>query len=248
MYAISSLNEGKYRVMSDSLTSAFQTLSDTPRQTSGEATAGASAPIVLPMRRSPTGGKANAATGEKRAKLRNLANQLNQALAPLVNQGQVRVTEGAQGIVVDINASVLFPSGEARLNADAVRALTAVSQVLAQVDYPLAVEGHTDNIPIHTAQFPSNWELSAGRAASVVRLFVESGIDPRRLTAVGYADQRPKADNATPEGRQENRRVAITIESRTPDNPVDLPLEDKPPASEAAQAEPPAPPATSGAR
>jgi chemotaxis protein MotB len=106
---------------------------------------------------------------------------------------------------------------------DAVRALDAVSQVLAQVDYPLAVEGHTDNTPIRTEQFPSNWELSAARAASVVRLFVETGIDPRRLTAVGYADQRPKADNATPDGRQQNRRVSISIESRAQDNLVDTP-------------------------
>jgi chemotaxis protein MotB len=86
------------------------------------------------------------------------------------------------------------------------------------------VEGHTDNIPISTPQFPSNWELSAARAASVVRLFIDTGMDPRRLTATGYADQRPVADNATGEGRQSNRRVAITIESRLPDNRVELPL------------------------
>jgi len=72
--------------------------------------------------------------------------------------------------------------------------------------------------------YPSNWELSGARAASVVRLFIENGVDPRRLAAVGYADQRPVADNATPEGRQRNRRVAITMESRTPDTPVEVSL------------------------
>ena len=106
----------------------------------------------------------------------------------------------------------------------AVRALSAVAQVLAPTDFPISVEGHTDNTPISTPQFPSNWELSGARASSVVRLFVDNGVDPRRLAAMGYADQRPVADNANTEGKQRNRRVAITIESRTPDNPVELSL------------------------
>ncbi len=136
--------------------------------------------------------------------------------------GQVRVTEGALGITVEINASVLFDSGEARLQIPAVRALTAVGQILATTDFPITVEGHTDNAPISTPLFPSNWELSGARAASVVRLFIDTGVDPRRLTATGYAEQRPVADNATFEGRQRNRRVAITMESRTPDTPVEV--------------------------
>ena len=105
-----------------------------------------------------------------------------------------------------------------------VRALDAVGRMLATTDFPIVVEGHTDNIPISTPQFPTNWELSAARAASVVRLFVDTEVDPRRLTASGYADQRPVADNATPTGRQANRRVAIRIESRTPDHRVEVPL------------------------
>jgi chemotaxis protein MotB len=107
-----------------------------------------------------------------------------------------------------------------------VRALAAVAQILAPTDFPIIVEGHTDNTPISTPQFPSNWELSGMRASSVVRLFIESGVDGRRLTATGYADQRPLADNATPDGRQRNRRVAITIESRNPDNAVEVQISD----------------------
>lgn len=79
------------------------------------------------------------------------------------------------------------------------------------------MEGHTDTLPISTPYFPSNWELSAVRASSVVRLFVESGVAPARLTAAGYADQRPVADNSTAEGRARNRRVTILIESMSPD-------------------------------
>jgi chemotaxis protein MotB len=78
------------------------------------------------------------------------------------------------------------------------------------------VEGHTDSNPISTQRFPSNWELSSARASSVVRLFIESGVAPDRLTAAGYADQRPIAENNTEAGRARNRRVAIMLESRVP--------------------------------
>lgn len=225
MYAISSVNEGKYRVMSDSISSAFRNI---PGSTSGATIAvnpGAAAPITIPTKRNLPNVKTDVVQTQKKEKLRSIAKDLNQALAPLVAQGQVKVTEGALGITVDIDASLLFASGDARLDIVAQRALIAVAQILAPTDFPIMVEGHTDNTPINTAQFPSNWELSGVRAASVVRLFIDAGMDPRRLSVAGYADQRPVADNASPDGRQRNRRVAITIESRTPDNPVEVSLQ-----------------------
>lgn len=133
------------------------------------------------------------------------------------------MSEGAFGITVEINASLLFAPGEAVLGEAAVAALRAVAGVIAQASFPVTIEGHTDNIPISTFRFPSNWELSAVRASSVVRLFVESGVAPERLTAAGYADQRPVADNATEEGRSRNRRVAILIESRVGEAPPAAP-------------------------
>lgn len=224
MYAISSVNEGKYRVMSEAIVSAFH---NEPGVTSGEmmvvrpqtkATAALSLPPV------PARIKTESTQQAKKDRMRSLAKALNQALAPLSAQGKVRLTEGAMGITVDIDANSLFSPGEARLSLGAVRALGEVGRVLAASDFPIMVAGHTDNVPISTPQFPSNWELSAARAASVVRLFIDTNVDPRRLTATGYADQRPLEDNATPEGRQKNRRVAITIDSPTPDLPVDVPL------------------------
>jgi chemotaxis protein MotB len=185
----------------------------------------AATPTTIPIRRNVPNVKTDPQQTVKKEKLRNMAKELNQALAPLVAEGKVKVTEGALGITVDINASVLFAPGDARLDIIAQRALITVAEILAPTDFPVLVEGHTDNTPINTALFPSNWELSTVRAASVVRLFVDSGMDPRRLSAAGYADQRPVADNATPDGRQQNRRVAITIESRTPDNAVEVNLE-----------------------
>ncbi len=222
MYALSSINEGKYRIMSDSISSAFRSDPGMSPASQPGISPGTSAP--MPTKRLLQNAKTDAMQVVKRERLRNMAKELNKALAPLVDEGKVKVTEGALGITVDINASVLFAPGDARLDLGAVRALAAVAQILAPTDFPIIVEGHTDNTPISTAQFPSNWELSGMRASSVVRLFIETGVDGRRLTATGYAEQRPLADNATAEGRQRNRRVAITIESRNPDNAVEVPI------------------------
>ncbi|MBU1237141.1 MAG: flagellar motor protein MotD [Gammaproteobacteria bacterium] len=224
MYAISQVNEGKYRVLSDTLSSAFRNV---PGASSGAQVAvnpRAPVPLLIPLKKPRPVVKVDSDQLVKKAKLRNMAKDINEALAPLVKEGQVRITEGALGITVDINASLLFASGDARLDVRAEQALKAVAQVLAPTDFPIIVEGHTDNTPINTPQFPSNWELSGTRASSVVRMFIDNGVDPRRLTATGYAEQRPVEDNATPEGRARNRRVAITIESRTPDNPVEVRL------------------------
>ncbi len=221
MYAVSSVNDGKYRVLSDSIISAFRNV---PGSTSGAQVpvAPPSSALVLPMIvpnrpmivSKPANDENKRQTKEK---MRNMAQEINEALGPLVKNGQVRITEGAQGITIDINASLLFLPGDARLATEAVNALSSVARILAPTDFPITVEGHTDNIPISTPQFPSNWELSGVRASSVVRLMIENGVAASRLTATGYADQRPLADNASPDGRARNRRVAITIESKTPD-------------------------------
>lgn len=226
MYAISSINEGKYRVMSDSISSAFRSIPGVSSAGQVGITPGPGQPlsIAIPARRLPPSVKPDATQGAQRERLRDMAKELNKALAPLVDEGKVTVTEGALGITIDIEASVLFASGDARLNPAAVRVLIAVAQILAPTNFPVIVEGHTDNTPISTAQFPSNWELSGMRASSVVRLFIDNGVDGRRLAATGYADQRPLADNATADGRQRNRRVSLTIESRVADNSVELPI------------------------
>ncbi len=225
MYAVSSINEGKYRVLSDSITAAFRNI---PGDTAGatfQINPNAPAPVAVPFRKPPPPNiRPDPVREQNREVLRNKAREIMEALAPLVDQGHVRVTEGAQGITVEINASVLFDSGEARLQVPALVALRAVGQILATTEFPIVVEGHTDNAPINTPLFPSNWELSGARAASVVRLFIETGVDPRRMTAIGFAEQRPVADNASAEGRQRNRRVAIIMESRTPDQIRELSL------------------------
>lgn len=224
MYAISQVNQGKYRVLSDTLSTAFRNVPGSAAGALAVVNPNAPMPIAIPIRKAQPNVKMDETRRKNREKLRTMAKEVSEALAQLVKAGQVRVTEGALGVTIDINANVLFAPGDARLGPEAVRALLAVAKILAPEDFPITVEGHTDNTPIDTPQFPSNWELSGVRASSVVRLFIDAGVDPRRLTATGYADQRPIADNTTAEGKARNRRVAITIESKAPDNAVEVPI------------------------
>ncbi len=222
MYAVSSVNEGKYRVLSDSLVQAFRSDVNVQGNVLISQPIPSGPPIAASIARPPkVDPEVEAKRAKQRAKMRNMAEDIKRVLDPLVKGGQVHVTEGAHGISVEINASVLFQPGDAALGAPALRALQAVATVVAAGEFPITVEGHTDTLPISNPNFPSNWELSAVRASSVVRLFVASGVDPRRLTAAGYGDQRPIADNATPDGRARNRRVTILIESQLPETAGD---------------------------
>jgi chemotaxis protein MotB len=178
-------------------------------------------PLPVPVAKPDKGVKdaAEEARGQRRAKMRNMAQEIMAALSPLVKQGKVRVLETSRGITVEINDSVLFTSGEARLEDQSIDALWAVGQVLANYAFPVTIEGHTDDVPIKTERFPSNWELSAVRATSVLRLFAAAGVPAAHLTAIGYGQERPEASNATPEGRAKNRRVSILIDSAEPEAP-----------------------------
>ncbi|MDD5455893.1 MAG: flagellar motor protein MotB [Candidatus Margulisbacteria bacterium] len=116
------------------------------------------------------------------------------------------------GIRIIINDSLFFDSGDSELLSSAVPALNTIINAINKSSYPVLVEGHTDNIPIVTDKYPSNWELSTGRACSVVKYFIDTGhLDPKRLVATGYADNRPVAQNISEENRAKNRRVEIKI-------------------------------------
>jgi chemotaxis protein MotB len=120
------------------------------------------------------------------------------------------VAEG-DGVRLEIPNSILFDPGKVELLGRGRSVLRALAPVLAKGDSTISVEGHTDSSPIDTLEYASNWELSANRAARVVRLFIDEGIAPTRLEAVGFADTRPLAKNDTPDGRAENRRVTILV-------------------------------------
>lgn len=116
-----------------------------------------------------------------------------------------------RGLVVSIQETLLFESGSADINTRAREILRNISTVLAASPNQIKVEGHTDNLPIHTVQFPSNWELSVIRSTNVVQIFQHEGISPNRLSATGYGEYRPIASNETALGQGKNRRIDLII-------------------------------------
>lgn len=123
----------------------------------------------------------------------------------------VTTTIDQRGLVISFNNAVLFESGSAEIKENNINALLAVADSIHTLDNYIRVEGHTDNVPIHSDIYPSNWELSSARAATVVRLFVDNGISADKIEAVGFAENSPVADNATASGRAKNRRIDIIV-------------------------------------
>ena len=225
MYALSTVNEGKYRVLSESLVNAFRNVQV---NAASPITQIVTPPIPV-MQKTPSSAKVpdsakaqDAAKQKQRDKMRNVAKDIMEVMAPLIEQGKVRVIETSRGVTIEINDSVLFSPGQALLQPPLVKAMKAIADVLVPTEFPITIEGHTDNVPIKTAQFPSNWELSAVRATTVLRLFADAGVSADRLTAIGYADTRPVEPNLLADGRARNRRVTILIDSAAPEKGKEL--------------------------
>ncbi|MDR5898707.1 OmpA family protein [Halomonas vilamensis] len=123
----------------------------------------------------------------------------------------VNVEQGREGITLRIDDSLLFASGAAQLTSQGRGVIDSLVEVLESFDGQISIEGHTDNIPISTVRFPSNWELSAARAIAVLRHLQDEGLNASRMRAVGYADTQPMESNDTPEGRAANRRVELLL-------------------------------------
>lgn len=225
MYAVSSVNEGKYRVLSSSLVSAFKS-DNSSNLAPSKATE--FSPISIQQLNQTDSIKLidnlSSQKTKKQEKMKSMAKNILHALEPLVKDGQVRVTQSSLGITVEINASVLFSPGQAKLADKSSLTLQAVAHVIKGHEHEIHVEGHTDNLPIQTENFPSNWELSSARASSVIRLFIENGVEAHRLTALGYGENRPIETNETPEGRKRNRRVTVMIMSADPDKVTEIPI------------------------
>ena len=204
MYAVSVVNVGKYKVLSDALGDAFGGRGAASRPNTAVEVEALPLSNIIAHRRAEAGKR-------DRERLQLLARKLNASLAPLINSGKVRITQTARGVTVEINASVLFDQGDAALAGNARETLQAVAGLLKDDSHAIEVEGHTDTTPIGNAAFPSNWELSAVRASTVVRLFIDSGVAARRLAAIGRGANLPIASNDEPAGRARNRRVAVTI-------------------------------------
>ena len=221
MYGISAVSESKYRLLAGSLGAAFGN-----RAT--QATVQQPAPAPLPPDQTPRTLKQQQAI-EEQAHMTEVASTLLDVLAPLVKEGMVRVTQSRRGVSIEINANVLFEPGRSELDPASLEVLRAVADTLKNEPFKLEITGHTDVVPISNSVFASNWELSAVRASSVVRLLADSGIAPVRLLAIGREASKPIAGNDTEEGRARNRRVELMILSGLPDTVEEIPLQPNPP-------------------
>lgn len=253
MYAMSSVNEGKYRILSDSMIAAFRGTPKSPtpinigenkaksvgdKKLAGEKpttlmkSAANAVPQLMALKtteapdllKSQEGEKSKGAGtgGESTGTLIRMEREVHDAMQALINAHLVTVRHEKLWLEVEINTDILFPSGAAAFTAKAEPVLDKLAGVLKPFPNPIRVEGHTDDRPIRTRAYPSNWELSAARAASVVHQFTRAGIDPLRLEIVGFGEFHPRKPNTDDVGRNANRRVAILImeATATPDTLV----------------------------
>jgi chemotaxis protein MotB len=133
-------------------------------------------------------------------------------LQQMIDAGKLRVSIEKGRIVINLPDNVLFATGHAHVNVEGQKVLKQIAGVLKEFkNRRFQVEGHTDNIPIKSTRYPSNWELSTARALNVVHLMIQEGVDPKNISAAGYGEFQPRADNDTPEGRKLNRRIEIIM-------------------------------------
>jgi len=201
MYSISNVNQGKYRVLSDSVMSAFSAQSNSPFPLGSQ--------LGVSVQRAPIAVGLIGQTGL--ISMQETAAELDKRLKKWVRKGKIAVNGNEKWLEIEIKSSLLFKSGDAVLSIDAAKILAELTEVVKTTKNPLYVSGYTDDVPINTNRYPTNWELSAARSASVVRLLAQSGINPARMGAIGYGEFRPIVANDSDVNRQKNRRVVIRV-------------------------------------
>ena len=225
MYAMSSVNEGKFRVLSDAMIAAFNGAPKSMRPVNmgaPEPGKGGEKPLigiqptalikVNGQEDSPRPMPASApAPAEIPGSLIRMEREVQDAMRALIDAKLITVRRENMWLEIEINTDILFPSGQGAFSTSAEPVLDKLAEVLKPFPNPIRVEGHTDDRPIHTGAFPSNWELSAARAASVVHQFTKQGIDPLRLEIVGFGEFHPRQPNTSADGRNANRRVAVLV-------------------------------------
>jgi chemotaxis protein MotB len=224
LYAFAKADQKKQKQVSASIDTAFRTLGLFPsaglRPPTGGASGSASGSVsgteeaAIPL---------NIVMGEEvfsparvKGDLERLHRDLAQTLSNQVATHTVSIHMGRDGLVISLREAGFFASGSATPRQETLSTLKQIAASLSRTPYDLRVEGHTDNVPIHTPEFDSNWELSATRATRIARIFLDmKAMPPERISAAGYAEFHPVADNDTPEGRAENRRVDLVVLPRT---------------------------------
>lgn len=229
MWAISTVNDSKFDQLSKSLSDAFSGQIFQGNKLIVDGSAGTKTEVVpLTKEASSQAGSSQAQSSAQRfdqridavaqvqdlENLEKLKSQVDQYAGSKGLSGKLNTSIDERGLVIRIIPDdLLFDTGKADLKPGAREILDRIGQLLVGLEAtnPVRVEGNTDSVPISTAEFADNWDLSVARATAVLRVILEDGFDSKRISAAGYADQRPLATNSTPEGRAQNRRVEIVV-------------------------------------
>jgi len=243
MYSISQVNDSKYRVLSDTFIEAFNQPTDAqtnskPQDSSSPSTA-IIAPIdmgqtaVEPVRGEQTSAISDHATSAQSTveiqqpdetiktsdELTQISDLVTEKFTQLINDQMIQVSSNELWLQIELKDSILFSSGSADTSEQAQKIFDEIAGILQGYSNPVQVEGFTDNIPIKSVKYPTNWELSTARASAIVKYLASKGVAPERLSAVGYGEYQPVAANDTEQGRAQNRRVTIMVAKRKMDRP-----------------------------
>jgi chemotaxis protein MotB len=208
LYAVSDVNPGKLATAASSLREAL----DTPPIHEGTGVLPGS-PVAGGPRSLDPGAPAVRGSGssDPTNPMAHVREQIEKELAGAITAGQLEIGADDRGLVLSLPESATFPVASADVTATAQAVIDRVAVTLAPLDVGVRIEGHTDDTPIRTARYSSNWELSTARASAVVARFIDQRVDPRRLSAAGYGEFHPRTSNATATGRASNRRVDVVV-------------------------------------
>jgi chemotaxis protein MotB len=216
LYAFAKADQKKQMPVSEAIDSAFRSLGIFPNATRrpAEGAAAGDEQPVIPM--NIVMGEDVLSPAKVKDDLDSIRRELEQKLSNQVATHTVSIQMGRDGLVISLREAGFFASGSAAPKPESLSTLRQIAASLGRTPYDLRIEGHTDNVPIHTAEFDSNWELSSARATRIGRLFLDlKALSPERISAAGYSEFHPVASNATPEGRAVNRRVDLVVLPRT---------------------------------
>jgi chemotaxis protein MotB len=246
MYSISQVNDSKYRVLSDTFVEAFHKTADAKTDSDSQQHTSPSNDVINPigMVKTPTEQADSEeqkpeinshvpdttpvdtqapAIPDKPVKTSNelaqISDLVTEKFTQLIHDQMIQVSSNELWLQIELKDSILFSSGSADTSEQAQKIFDEIAVILKNYSNPVQVEGFTDNIPIKSAKYPTNWELSTARASAIVKYLVSKGVAPERLSAVGYGEYQPVVSNATEQGRAQNRRVAIMIAKRKMDRP-----------------------------
>ena len=206
LYTVSDVNEAKLATAASSLRAAFNS-----QEALAPPVGGPNGGPHDTRLTEPAAPKAGALPAPRTEAIAQVRERIEQELAGAIVAGQLEIGADDRGLVLSLPESATFPVASADVTSTAQAVIDRVATTLEPLDVAVRIEGHTDDTPIRTARYASNWELSTARASAVVARFIEQHVDPRRLSAAGYGEFHPRASNDNADGRASNRRVDVVV-------------------------------------